>query len=552
MIESIKIKKHNDIFNSEIKEINFGKRNIIIGPKGGGKSTLFDLLANAANGTILSSTIEALNKHNLTLHSITIDGEEIPSSSLSEIKINKNKKEKEIAQIYDLRNDVIYQDDNIKKSLSDTTEFDKAKFDFAKEILETSREINNFIQKLRNVYDSIHTTTMLDHENINWFNAFYLKQEIKKSDDQLLFNLNYSDRDVKYKANEDLKILEKENEGYNNLINSLKMKISFYETREKSFISEHYSQESVKRFKEIIKNLKEIIALNQKEVMHISKIIKVVSSFNNAYKKVITELKKDTDEKNKMNKRMASYLSQSEDHFRNLAKRVKEANRHFEDFILKEVGIEFDNEKDAGSLLKLELKGKVVFEEEDKYNFLKTIMYNAKKIQTNVNNWIISAREKGSKDFDDSKIIAAMGRIIKERILVTADGQDYATMSLGQKSIYGIRHKFNKSVGKPMFLDQPEDNLDNYTIAKDVLSLINTKDEQLFIITHNANIGILSKPDKVVVGSFEAYEESKMDLNQYLEGTIKESDKHSDAAHYLEGGIKYIQDRLEIITKGEN
>ena len=467
MIESIKIKKHNDVFNSEIKEINFGKRNIIIGPKGGGKSTLFDLLANAANGTILSSTIEALNKHNLTLHSITIDGEEIPSSSLSEIKINKNKKEKEIAQIYDLRNDVIYQDDNIKKSLSDTTEFDKAKFDFAKEILETSREINNFIQKLRNVYDSIHTTTMLDHENINWFNAFYLKQEIKKSDDQLLFNLNYSDRDVKYKANEDLKILEKENEGYNNLINSLKMKISFYETREKSYISEHYSQESVKRFKEIIKNLEEIIVLNQKEVIQISKII-------------------------------------------------------------------------------------IVFEEEDKYNFLKTIMYNAKKIQTNVNNWIISAREKGSKDFDDSKIIAAMGRIIKERILVTADGQDYATMSLGQKSIYGIRHKFNKSVGKPMFLDQPEDNLDNYTIAKDVLSLINTKDEQLFIITHNANIGILSKPDKVVVGSFEAYEESKMDLNQYLEGTIKESDKHSDAAHYLEGGIKYIQDRLEIITKGEN
>ena len=53
MIEQIKIAQENDLFGIDEKTISFGQRNIIIGPKGGGKSTMFDLLANISKGKIM-------------------------------------------------------------------------------------------------------------------------------------------------------------------------------------------------------------------------------------------------------------------------------------------------------------------------------------------------------------------------------------------------------------------------------------------------------------------------------------------------------------------
>ena len=550
MIQNIKLKDNNSL-DGEIKTIKFGNRNIIIGPKGGGKSTLFDLLVNATTGSILSSTIEALEKYGLSLYSITIDNEEIPFNSLNKIKMRKGNLEKDKAKIYDNRNDVIYQDDNIKKNLTDTTKFDKKKMDFAKSIVGNLESVNLFINKIKEIYDAIEKIKLLDSKNINFSNTFKLTKTKKNIDEELIFHANYSSSDVVYKAEQDISLLNDERSYYKESINKLNFKINSYKTDRDTFISKEHEEFMIKSYSEIIRSFDLLKTRNKIERNKIKNIIKITNAFNVAYRKTVIDLKKKNENNENNQNILVSFKSESINHFKLMAQRLKLANKVFEDFLIQKLKLEFNEEYPAGDLLNLEINGDVVFSEDKKYDLLKVVLHNAKKTKTNIESWIISSQNKEAKDFTHEKLLNMISREVKKNILVTANGQEYETMSLGQKSIYGIKYKFNHSIGKPMFLDQPEDNLDNHTIATEVLKLINSKKEQFFIITHNANIGILSNPDKVIVGAFDKNLINSDPLNQYLEGKIKETDKPSETAYYLEGGIKYIINRLEILKGGE-
>lgn len=67
--------------------------------------------------------------------------------------------------------------------------------------------------------------------------------------------------------------------------------------------------------------------------------------------------------------------------------------------------------------------------------------------------------------------------------------------------------------------------------------MLNQKDNnQVIIVTHNANIKILSNPQRVIIA----------DLNNYSEPyKISELEKiiNENSAHYLEGGKEYLKQR---------
>lgn len=541
MIENIKIKS-NKPFVEGIKTIEFGRVNTIIGPKGGGKSTLFNLLANLPNQTLLSTVDDALKEHDLEIVSVTIDGETIPLNSLSREKASQKNKD----NWYQNRNDVIFQDDPIKKNLSASKDFEKAKMDFAKDLVSKSKDPIKFIDKIKNLYDAIYKVVLKDKETINWSNALQMSTSFGK-EEKVIFDLNYSSNELIYVIRNDKKLLEaikeeliEQNNYYKHLILSNEEANSF------TMIDRNFKDNLIKNCKKIIELVEIQLIQIGEEIKRLDKIIKAVSIFDQVYKNKVSEIKKMSQSVSKL----AAYQASSKSHFQEMARLLKNASLAFDEIINSTIELNLKETISAENMLDLSINETIIIEEEEKYDLLKKVLYNPKKVKEDVEDWIESARINEDKGFKQETILNHLAsKIVKEKIKVLADGKDYETMSLGQKSIYGIRYKFNHSVGRPIFLDQPEDNLDNNTIATNILDLINSKNEQVFIVTHNANIGILTRPDKVIVANFQDIDQNK-NLDQYQVGTIKADIEESDSAFYLEGGLKYIQDRLNII-KGE-
>lgn len=538
MIEAITFKKVNGL-GSETKTLEFGKKNVIIGPKGGGKSTLYDLLANLPKGVIISTVKDALEKHGLKLDSYVMDGERYLASVLKEQKVNRKNKD----DFYEGRTDVIYQDDPIKKSLTDDKDVFNAKMAFARKLANESVDVNNFVVKVKNLYDNIHKVNAHANDHINWLNALDIKGD-DKSKEQIIFELNYSDSIIKTEIRPAIEFIKEKIRVTEGLIWGYENELLQINSNESSIYSETFIKQLAESITKIIGELKTINKIYQTELARIVKIGKVTSAFNYAYREVVAKLKR-----NKMSENIvASYMTQSKDYFKQMAYRLKTTRQAFESVVKDNIEISLNGKEETSSMLEIAINDNLTLDQSFKYDVLKKVLHNAKTTPSLVENWIKSS-EGQSKEFKNESLVTEVAKKIEEKILVLANGQNYEDLSLGQRSIYGIKYKFGKSEGKPIFLDQPEDNLDNNTIAAELVDAINKRNEQIFIVTHNANIGLLTKPERIIVSQFTT-DEARQDLNQYQVGKIKEENSESDAAHYLEGGLRYIEERLEII-KGE-
>ncbi|MEG2198503.1 MAG: ATP-binding cassette domain-containing protein, partial [Malacoplasma sp.] len=190
MIQTIFLKKTNTLDVNDCFEINFSRNvNIIIGPKGGGKSTLFYLLAGLKKDYISKTVIAALAHFNLEfIKAKKFNGEE------QLIKTLNQKTKKEMEEDLKSRNDVIFQDDPIKKDINNSSEIEKQKNKYLIEVIESDPKIKAFINDVRSIYEHAKTISQLSEKNINWANFFKIKKSLGKSD--VLVKLNYSDENL--------------------------------------------------------------------------------------------------------------------------------------------------------------------------------------------------------------------------------------------------------------------------------------------------------------------------------------------------------------------
>jgi predicted ATP-dependent endonuclease of OLD family len=86
----------------------------------------------------------------------------------------------------------------------------------------------------------------------------------------------------------------------------------------------------------------------------------------------------------------------------------------------------------------------------------------------------------------------------------------------------------------PILIDQPEDNLDNRTISKDLVDILKRKKDtrQSIIVTHNANLVVLTDAENVIVA------------NQ--DGQLIENANHR--FEYLTGGIVTLRSMILELT----
>ncbi len=536
MIKQVIFKKTNS-FNAKPIILNFDKNiNVIIGPKGGGKSTLFDLLAGLKNNYIADSVIKALEGYNLKFEkAIKFSNEEILFSQLSK------KKNKEKIVDYEERNDVIYQDDIIKKDLTSAKDIEEQKFQYIKKQVYQSESVVDFILKLKNLYNSMNfLNSMAENNDINWSNTFRMS-ELKADQDKLMLltKLDYKNNQIKSIINEEVN----EYKSFIKATEEFKSKLKRIEKLDKNLIieNEQFNKEISTLTTNIygdIDKLKEKLLERKKQLENIAKATDI---FAFSYKKVIDNIKNE----NYSTSGLKSYEIAAKNHFKNFAQNIFYLIKNFEKLISEDIYLDIKNDENQKTPLRFKIDKDIKLSDESKTEILKIIFHSPGSSRDDVDKWLKSLSKNGIKEFNEEKIKNCIAREIKENTQIMVDfgkeERDYNSLSLGQKSIYGLKYKFDRSMNQDLFLDQPEDNLDNNTIATEVLDLIKEKkDQQVFIVTHNANIGILTNPSQIIVANLNN-EEEPYKISNILEIINEES------ANYLEGGKEYLEKRYNKI-----
>lgn len=116
--------------------------------------------------------------------------------------------------------------------------------------------------------------------------------------------------------------------------------------------------------------------------------------------------------------------------------------------------------------------------------------------------------------------------------------------SIGQRASALILFILTQDNNDIIFIDQPEDDLDNKVIYDEVITAIVKKkpDIQFIFATHNANIPVLGDAERILVAEFQ---DTKIDISQ---GNIDLDTTHRQIVDIMEGGREAFNKRQLIYT----
>lgn len=125
--------------------------------------------------------------------------------------------------------------------------------------------------------------------------------------------------------------------------------------------------------------------------------------------------------------------------------------------------------------------------------------------------------------------------------LTKHDYEDIVNLSPGTQTNILLEYFVYKDTGRPLLIDQPEDNVDNQTIytqlRKWFAELKNKR--QVIVVTHDANIVINADAENIIIASHT--EKNKF---EYSTGALEYKDNLDIASNILDGGKEAVKKRL--------
>lgn len=137
-----------------------------------------------------------------------------------------------------------------------------------------------------------------------------------------------------------------------------------------------------------------------------------------------------------------------------------------------------------------------------------------------------------------------LSRQVENKVDIYYHGKLLRQHSIGQRASALILFILTQDDNDIIFIDQPEDDLDNKVIYDEVITAIAQKKPymQFIFATHNANIPVLGDSERVFVVEFQ---ETKIDVAQ---GNIDLDSTHKQIVDIMEGGKEAFEKRQLIYT----
>jgi ABC-type Mn2+/Zn2+ transport system ATPase subunit len=94
-----------------------------------------------------------------------------------------------------------------------------------------------------------------------------------------------------------------------------------------------------------------------------------------------------------------------------------------------------------------------------------------------------------------TRMIHTLGKPSRPRM------RDFSQLSLGQQQSVLLALMLSSDRNQPLLIDQPEDNLDSEFIYTTLVPVLRRAKErrQIIVVTHNANIAVLSDAEQIIV-----------------------------------------------------
>lgn len=137
-----------------------------------------------------------------------------------------------------------------------------------------------------------------------------------------------------------------------------------------------------------------------------------------------------------------------------------------------------------------------------------------------------------------------LNRQVENKVDIYYHGKLLRQHPIGQRASALILFILTQDDNDIIFIDQPEDDLDNKVIYDEVITAIAQKKPymQFIFATHNANIPVLGDSERVLVVEFQ---ESRIDVAQ---GNIDLDSTHKQIVDIMEGGKEAFDKRQLIYT----
>jgi ABC-type lipoprotein export system ATPase subunit len=249
-----------------------------------------------------------------------------------------------------------------------------------------------------------------------------------------------------------------------------------------------------------------------------------------------------------------------------IARKIQEHRRFIYSRRLSEL-----QEKQSQLPLSLELKMDFEADKADFENFLKTKLTGTGFRQTSYSNILenynnpFQIYEGGKKKIDEvlkgtadvDKLISAvkenrfdfLSYRVADKKEINYEGTSVRELSLGQRATALLQLLMSLDEQNILIIDQPEDDLDNETVYKQVVRplLENKRHTQFIIATHNPNIPVLGDAELV-----HACHESNKDKYHHESGSLDSRITRDSIVNIMEGGEEAFKQRRKIYYQWTN